>query len=92
MVPKIQNDLEFYNGVKEVKKTRRIKMFVSPWLLTNETIWALLAKYKSEFSSTVSYGTFRSLCPFYVQSPTSKDIEMCLCKDHLHTRWAVNAL
>ena len=40
----------------------------------------------------VSYGTFLALKPFYVQSATTKDMEMCCCKKHLHARWFINAL
>ena len=92
MVPNIQNDLKFDSGVKQVINKRKIKMLVSPWLLTNGTVRSLHMKYKIAYNSIVSYGTFRSLLPFYIRSPTSKDVEMCLCKDHLHARWAVNTL
>ena len=92
MVPKIQGDLEFHSGVKLVTNKRNIKILVSPWLLINKTIRALHTKYKSEFSCNISLGTFMSLRLFYIRSPTPKDIEMCDCKDHLHARWAINAL
>ena len=29
---------------------------------------------------------------FYVRAPDSKDLEMCLCKIHLHTRGSIKAL
>ena len=37
-------------------------------------------------------GLFLNLRPFYVRSVSSKDIEMCCCKLHLHARWVVSAL
>ena len=40
----------------------------------------------------VSWGTFNTLKPFYVRTATSKDVEMCCCKLHLHARWSVKAL
>ena len=40
----------------------------------------------------VSFGTFSALKPFYVRAPTSKDIEMCVCKLHLHGRSSVKCL
>ena len=39
-----------------------------------------------------SLGTWLALKPVYVPTVTTKDIEMCLCKLHLHARKAVNAL
>ena len=32
------------------------------------------------------------LKPFYIRHVTQKDLEMCVCKHHLHARWAVDAL
>lgn len=41
----------------------------------------------------VSMGLFLNLRrPFYIRNVTSKDIEMCCCKLHLHAQWAVSAL
>ena len=40
----------------------------------------------------MSCGTFLALRPFYVRAPSGKDLEMCVCKDHLHARWAIKAL
>ena len=40
----------------------------------------------------VSFGTFRSLKPFYIKSTDSKDMEMCCCKTHVHARCSLKAL
>ena len=42
--------------------------------------------------SRVSKGTFFNLKPFYVRGASQKDIQMCLCKLHLHTQWSFKAL
>ena len=39
----------------------------------------------------VSWGIFLSLRPFYIKPNTLKEIEMCCCKLHLHTRWSIKA-
>ena len=78
-LPKIQKDLKFHDGVKLETNKCKIKLYVSTWLLTTETLRVLYQKYKKEFNSTISLGTFRALWPFYARSPTGKDIEMCVC-------------
>ena len=40
----------------------------------------------------VSLGTLLALKLFYVRSATTKDIEMCCCKKHLHAYWSIQAL
>ena len=40
----------------------------------------------------MSYGSFLALKPFYIRSATTKDLEMCCCKKHLHARWSIVAL
>ena len=30
--------------------------------------------------------------PVYIRSPKMQDIEMCVCKTHLHARWAIEVL
>ena len=92
MIPPLQTDLQYHDGVKKVKNKRNIEMLESPWLLTNDSLHKLYKKYKDESGSDISLGTFRSIRPFYIRSPNSKDIEMCCCKNHLHARWAVRAL
>ena len=39
-----------------------------------------------------SHGTFFALKPFYVRLATTKDLEMCCCKKHLHARWVIKAM
>ena len=91
-VNKLQMDLQYHSGVNEVRNKRNIKMLVSPWLITCDTYRILLSKFREQNSSSVSMGTFISLRPFYVCVPNSKDIEMCVCKVHLHVRRAIEAL
>ena len=65
----------------------------SIWHIVNETFKRLYLKYLSEKpDSPVSYGTFLKLKPFYVRSVTTKYVEICCCKKHLHVRWGVSAL
>ena len=40
----------------------------------------------------VSMGMFLNLRPFYVRNVSQKDMEMCVCKLHLHVRGCINAL
>ena len=59
----------------------------------NFTRKELYVKYiTSHPDSVVSWGTFLALRPFYVRTATTKDVEVCCCKLHLHARWSVNAL
>ena len=41
-------------------------------------------KQASYPNNPVSFGTFHALKPFYIWFATAKDIEMCVCKKHLH--------
>ena len=91
-VPKLQQGLKIHITPKEVTNKRGVELYESPWLLTNNTVRVLFRKFKREHNSSMSLGTFLALRPFYVRAPTGKDIEMCVCKDHLHARWAVNAI
>ena len=54
----------------------------------------LFVKYIKENSESdhVLWGTFIALKPFYLRHTSSKDMEMCCCKLHLHVRWSINAL
>ena len=62
-------------------------------MIINESVKVLYHKFlQANPGVKISYGTFLSLKPFYVRSATSKDIEMCCCKKHLHARWATKAL
>ena len=59
----------------------------------NNTVKELYRKYINKNPTlAVSYGTLLALEPFYVQSATTKDMEMCCCKKHLPAGWFINAL
>ena len=59
----------------------------------NNTVKELYRKYINKNPTlAVSYGTLLALKPFYVQSATTKDMEMCCCKKHLPAGWFINAL
>ena len=49
-------------------------------------------KEEKHSDNYVSFGTWFALKPFYVRVVTTKDVEMCVCKTHLHAHRAVNAL
>ena len=89
---KIQAGLEFVDTITIIMK-RNKPFYQSHWFITNKMVKELYLNYIKENSIyEVSYGTFLALKPFYVRSPTTKDMEMCVCKKHLHAKWAINAL
>ena len=89
---KIQEGLDFVDTVTSISQGKRY-FFLSHWFITAEPLKPLYAEYKNKYPEfPVSYGTYLSLRPFYVRSVTAKDIEMCCCKQHLHARWAIQAL
>jgi len=90
--PKIQIGLDYHDVAVPI--IQRNRMFIeSNWYIATEPYKALYSKYISENPDfKVSYGTFLALKPFYMRSVTTKDVEMCCCKKHLHARWAVHAL
>ena len=73
---------------------KRIGIFINLSIVqvVEKTFKEIYAKYLSEPSEPVSYGSFVALKPFYVRHTTQKDIEMCVCKDHLHGLWSVETL
>ena len=75
-IPNLQTDLQYHSVAENITNKRNIKMVNSPWLIANETYRILLSKFRDQYDSLVSMGTFLSLCPFYVRAPNSKDIEM----------------
>jgi hypothetical protein len=88
----LQNGLDFIDSVTTIKQ-RGKDFFCNNWFITQETVRELLVKYlKAHPSNPVSRGYFHELKPFYIRHTTPKDIEMCVCKSHLHARWAVQAL
>ena len=76
----------------EVDKRNR-RYFQAQWLTLTMTVMELYTKYiKENPEHAVSWGMFLALRPFYMRSATTKDIEVCCCKLHLHARWAVRSL
>lgn len=91
--PKIQSSLQFVDTVKIIKSQRNVNYYENIWFITTVTLRELYYKYvKENPENMVSYRTFHSLKPFYVRSATTRDVEMCCCKIHLHARWAIAAL
>ena len=90
--PRIQAGLDFVSTVNIICQ-RNKSFYKNNWMIINESVKVLYLKFlQANPGVKISYGTFLSLKPFYVQSATSKDIEMCCCKKHLHARWATKAL
>jgi len=89
---RIQNELEFVETTTIILK-RNQKFYQSHWYIANLTIKELFQKYTlANPESVVSYGSFLAIRPFYVRAATTKDMEMCCCKKHLHARWGIAAL
>jgi len=89
--PKIQLDLQFADTVTIMQQRNR-PFYQNHWLITNLTFKELYQKYLVNNEVKVSIGIFMALKPFYVKSATTKDIEVCCCKTHLHARWSIKAL
>ena len=76
-----------------VTKSRNIEYFTSKWFVTHKSVRELYNKYTTSHPDLpVSLGSFLTLKPFYIRQTTTKDIEMCVCKSHLHARWSVKAV
>ena len=91
-IPKLQQGLQYHDGVKEVINKRNVEIFESPWMIVQETVRQLHKEFTETTEIPVSIGTFLALRPFYIRSPKMQDIEMCVCKTHLHARWAIEVL
>lgn len=90
--PHIQVGLTFADTV-EIITQRNHNFYQGQWKIINLTCKELYSKYlKANPDNYVSWGTFTSLRPFYVRSATTKDIEVCCCKLHLHARWSIKSL
>ena len=88
----IQENLMFKESVI-VTKSRNIEYFTSKWFVTHKSVRELYNKYTTSHPDLpVSLGSFLTLKPFYIRQTTTKDIEMCVCKSHLHARWSVKAV
>ena len=91
-VPSLQKDLDFVDSVSKLKK-RKIEQYENLCHTTEKPYQSLCNKYNTEnFLTPVSYGTFLALKPFYIKPAGVKDIEVCVCKIHLHMRNCVKAL
>ena len=87
-----QQDLEHIPTVRIVKKRNR-DFYISIWKTYSVPAVVLYKKYCLENPiSIVSYGMFLQLRPFYVRNVSLKDMEMCVCKIHLHARWCISSM
>ena len=84
---KIQSDLELVDTTNIIVQ-RGKQYYESNWKMVNIPYEEMYHEYLPSHSEEhhVSYGSFIALEPFYVQSATQNDIEMCCCKVHLHAR------
>ena len=90
--PKCQEGLEYPSSVT-VEKIRNRQFYQSIWKVTSSQLLGLYQKYCEEYPNMmVSKGTFFKLKPFNIRNASKKDMEMCLCKLHLHIQWAFNSL
>ena len=90
--PRCQQGLEYPTTVTVVVIRKR-KFYQSIWKVTSSQLLGLYQKYIEQYPQhVVSKGTFFSLKPFNVRNASKQDIEMCLCKLHLHMQWAFNSL
>lgn len=90
--PKCQQDLD-YNSTVSVVTIRKCLYYQSIWKVTSTQLLGLYQEYRDQFPDMiVSKGTFFNLKPFYIRNASNQDIEMCLCKLHLHIQWAINSL
>ena len=90
--PKFQNGLEYKVPVSSIDQ-RSYKFFEAPLCIYPHTLKELHCTYlERNPNHTISWGTFLALKPFYVHTATSKDVEMCVWKLHLHVYWAVKSL
>ena len=90
--PKILSSLQFVDTVNIIKQ-RNVNYYENIWFITTLTFREFYSKYiKGNPEKMVSFCTFFALKPFYVRSATTRDVEMCCCKMHLHAYWAIAAL
>ena len=89
---KIQSGLKFLESVKTI--TRRGKPFYeSMWRITHHSYQVLYKKFiRLNPDYMVSSGTFFALKAFYVRGVTTRDLDICACKLHLHARRMIEAL
>ena len=91
--PKIQSGLPLNKVPVDVRSIRNVPYYEAQRLIFDRPLKELYLCYlKKHPDNYVSYGTWFALRPFYVRVVTTKDVEMCVCKTHLHARRAVNSL
>jgi hypothetical protein len=92
--PRIQSEVNFTDTVTmETTRNKKTAFYQSCWHIYKKTVRELYALYTYEnVDNPVSFTTFWRLKPFYTRSANQRDIELCCCKDHLHARWAIQAL
>ena len=90
--PKLHKNLEFVDTVNIIKQRNHF-FYESIWFVVQSTLHTLYNEFINIYPDhRVSFGTFYGLKPFYMRNVTEKDIEMCVCKKHLHACWAIQAL
>ena len=52
--------------------------------ITSKAYLRLHEDFKKLYNSSISYGSFINLKPFYISKPTEKETEMCLCSKCLN--------
>ena len=52
--------------------------------ITSKAYLSLHEEFKKLYNSSISYGSFINLKPFYIPKPTEKETEMCLCSKCLN--------
>ena len=82
---KIQSGLVFSASVNIIQQ-RGKEFYESMWRISRQTT-DLHKKYLDTYpANPVSLWTFFSLQPFHVCGVTTRDVEVCCCKLHLHAR------
>ena len=90
--PKIQTDLDYHSAITIISQ-RNKSFFQSMWRINQETIAKLHQNFlKDHPMNFICYGNFFNLRPFYTRSITTRDVEVCCCKMHLHARRSIDAL
>ena len=90
--PKCQQYLQ-YASTSEIVTKQNHQFYQNTWKVTSMQLLCLYQKYCNEYPDLpVSKGLFFNLKPFYVCNASKKNMDMCLCKLHLHTQWSIESL
>ena len=79
------------DGLKTVE-TKRGPQIQAHKRITTKPYRSLHKDFQQLYNSTISYGTFINVKPFYVSRPTEKETEMCLCSKCLNPHCLYKAL